>query len=46
MNIKINLLEDYVNFVDLTKKQNEYFKIMILLIAIITALILFFVFIK
>ena len=25
MNIKTNLLEDYVNFVDNTKKQNKYF---------------------
>ena len=24
MNIKTNLLEDYVNFVDTTKKQNKY----------------------
>ena len=27
MNIKTNLLEEYVNFVDNTKKQNRYFKI-------------------
>ena len=27
MNIMTNLLEDYVNFVDSTKKQNIYFKI-------------------
>ena len=26
MNIKTNLLEEYVNFVDNTKKQNKYFK--------------------
>ena len=26
MNTKANLLEDYINFVDLTKKQNSYFK--------------------
>ena len=26
MNIKTKLLEEYVNFVDLTKKQNKYFK--------------------
>ena len=26
MNIKTNLYEIYVNFVDLAKKQNEYFK--------------------
>ena len=27
MNLKTNLLEDYVNFVDNTKEQNEYFKL-------------------
>ena len=27
MNIKTNLLEEYVNFVDNTKEQNKYFKI-------------------
>ena len=27
MNIKTILLEEYVNFVDNTKKQNKYFKI-------------------
>ena len=26
MNIKTKLLEEYVNFVDLTRKQNKYFK--------------------
>ena len=26
MNIKTNLLEDYVNFVENTKKQNKYLK--------------------
>ena len=41
MNIKTNLLEDYVNFVDNTKKQNEYFKIIMFLFVII----MFFVFI-
>ena len=29
MNIKTNLLEEYVNFVDTTLKQNKYFKITI-----------------
>ena len=29
MNIKINLLEEYVKFVDITKKQNKYFKIIL-----------------
>ena len=42
MNIKTNLLEDYVNFVDITKKQNEYPKNFIILIVI--AVFLFFVF--
>ena len=27
MDIKTNLLEEYVNFVDITKKQNKYFEI-------------------
>ena len=35
MNIKTNLLEEYVNFVDNTKKQNKHFKIFIILIVII-----------
>ena len=43
MNINTNLLEDYVNFVDITKKQNRYFKIFIILIVIIMFLFLFFV---
>ena len=34
MNIKTKLLEEYVNFVDITKKQNRYFKIFIILIVI------------
>ena len=42
MNIKTNLLEEYVNFVDNTKKQNRYFKI-IFLIVVILCLFLFFV---
>ena len=42
MNIKTNFLEEYVNFVDNTKKQNKYFKLSIILIAIIMFLILFF----
>ena len=42
MNIKTNLLEEYVNFVDNTKKQNRYFKI-IILFAVILCLFLFFV---
>ena len=35
MNIKTNLLEDYVNFVDNTKKQSKYFKIFIFLFMVI-----------
>ena len=35
MNIKTNLPEEYVNFVDTTKKQNEYFKIITFLSVII-----------
>ena len=27
MNIKTNLIEEYVNFVDTTKKQNKYLRI-------------------
>ena len=42
MNIKTNLREDYVNFVDNKKKQNKYFKTRIILIAIIMFLFLFF----
>ena len=42
MNNKTNLFEDYVNFVDLTTKQNKYFKIVLLLIAVNTVLFIFF----
>ena len=35
MNINTILLEDYVNFVDSTKKQNKYFKMVITLIAML-----------
>ena len=45
MNIKTNLFEECVNFVDSTKKQNKYFKIFIFLIVIITVLFSF-VFLK
>ena len=45
MNIKTNLLEEYVNFVDNTKKQNKYFKLLFL-IAIIVFLILCFALFK
>ena len=43
MNIKTNLLEEYVNFVDNTKKQNKYFKTFSFVIVIIMFLFLFFV---
>ena len=42
MSIKTNLLEEYVNFVDTTKKQNKYLKKVVSLIAIITSLFSFF----
>ena len=42
MNIKTNLLEDYVNFFDSTKKQNTSFKINVILFAKITTLFSFF----
>ena len=42
INITTNLLEDYVNFVDNTKKQNKYFKLLILFVVIL-CLFLFFV---
>ena len=41
MNFKTNLLEEYVNFVDTTKKQNKYFKILTILIVIIVFLFFF-----
>ena len=43
MNIKTNLLEEYVNFVDNTKKQNKYFKKIIILIVLFMFLFLVFV---
>ena len=41
MNIKTNLLEEYVNFVDVTKKRNKCFEIIIILVAIFVVLFLF-----
>ena len=41
MNIKRKLLEEYVKFVDETKRQNKKFKVSISLIAIIMFLVLF-----
>ena len=46
MNKKTILLEDYVNFVDLTKKQKKYFKLIIIFFAVILSLFLFFVLFK
>ena len=46
MNIKTNLLEEYINFVDNTKKQNKYFKLFLFLIAIIVFLFLCFALFK
>ena len=46
MNTKTNLLEEYVNFVDNTKRQNKYFKIIMFLIVIIMFSFLFFVLYK
>ena len=46
MNIKTNLLEEYVNFVDNTKKQNKYFKILLILFVIVLYLFLFLGFFK
>ena len=41
MNIKTDLLKEYVDFVDNTKKQNRYFKIIMLLSLINMFLFLF-----
>ena len=46
MNIKTNLLEEYVDFVDKTKKQIKYFKLFLFLFAINVFLILCFAFFK
>ena len=46
MNIKTNLLEEYVNFVNTTKKQNNYFKIFLIFIVIFMFLFSFFVLFK
>ena len=40
MNIKTNLLEEYVNFVGKRKKQNKYFKVFIILFVVILCLII------
>ena len=37
MNIKTNLLENYVDFVDSTKKQNEYSKIFVIFLVVVVS---------
>ena len=44
MNIETNLLEEYVNFVDNTKKQNKYPKLILIFFVVILCLFLFFCF--
>ena len=44
MNIKTNLFEEYFNLVDSTKKQNKYFKLIIIGIVVVLCLFLVFVF--
>ena len=34
MNITTNLIEEYVTFVDTTKKQNKYFEIIVILFVV------------
>ena len=46
MNIKTTLFEEYVNFVDNTKKQNKFFKKTIFLSVSFTVLFLCFVLFK
>ena len=46
MNIKTNLLEDDINFVNTTKKKNKQYKEIISLIAIIISLVLSYLFFK
>ena len=43
MNIKTKLLEEYVNFVDNTKKQNKYFRLFLFLMVLIMSLFLCYV---
>ena len=43
MDIKTNLLEEYVNFVANTKKQNKYFRIFLFLMVLIMFLFLCYV---
>ena len=46
MDIKTNLLDEYVNFVDNTKKQQKYFEIRIIFFVVILCLFLVFVLFK
>ena len=46
INIKRNLLEDFVTFLDTTTKQNSYFKIIIIFFTIMTTLFLIFLLFK
>ena len=46
MNIKTNLLEEYINFVDNTKKQIIYFKLSLIFSVVILCSILIFVLFK
>ena len=44
MNIKTNLIAEYVNFVDNTKKQNKLFKLFLIPSVVILCLFLVFFF--
>ena len=46
MNFETYLLEDYVNFIDTTKKQSNYYKKTIFLFAIIKTSFLFYLLFK
>ena len=46
MNKNKNSLDEYVNFVDLTEKQNKYFEKSIILFLVILCLFSFFVLFK
>ena len=46
MNIKTNLLKEYVNFVHNTKEQNKYFKMFIFLIVVILCCFYFICFLN
>ena len=44
MNIKTNLIEEYVNFVDITKKQNKNLWIYLILLLFIVFLLIIILF--